>query len=81
MNFDELDRNVTLSRHYRIYKNKDSFVPQGFMGWILSLVSTEKFFLDYYKNITLINPTPSHNAIAYNIQDLKEIYELVKNYY
>ena len=31
--------------------------------------------------MTIINPVPSHNAIAYNIQDLKEIYELVvKNY-
>ena len=79
--FDELNSYITLSRYYKIYKTKEKLAPQCFMAWILSLVSTEKFFLDYYKNITLINPTPSHNAIAYNIQDLKEIYELVKNNY
>ena len=31
--------------------------------------------------MTIINPTPFHNAIAYNIQDLKEIYKLVVNNY
>ena len=51
------------------------------MAWSLSLLSTKKFFLDYYNNMTIINPVPSHNAIAYNIQDLKEIYELVVNNY
>ena len=79
--FNELNRYITLSRYNQIYKTKDNLAPQCFMAWILSLVSTEKFFLDYYKNITLINPNPTHNAIAYNIQDLKEIYELVKNNY
>ena len=51
------------------------------MAWILSLYSTQKFFIDYYKDITLIKPTPTHNAISYNIQDLKEIYDLVVNNY
>ena len=51
------------------------------MAWILSLLSTQKFFIDYYKNMSLIKPTPTHNAISYNIQDLKEIYELVVNNY
>jgi hypothetical protein len=51
------------------------------MAWALSLLSTEKFFIDYYKDKTLINQTPTHNAIAYNIKDLKEIYDLIKNNY
>ena len=31
--------------------------------------------------MTLFNPSPTHNAISYNIQDLKEIYELIVNNY
>ena len=79
--FEELKRTITLIKYNRLFKTKDKLSPQCFMAWILSLYSTEKFFLDYYNNMTLVNPTPTHNAIAYNIQDLKEIYELVKNNY
>ena len=54
---------------------------QCFMAWILSLLSTEKFFMEHYKDLTIINANPIHNAISYNIKDLKEIYDLVsKNY-
>ena len=31
--------------------------------------------------MTLFSPEPTHNAISYNIQDLKEIYELIVNNY
>ena len=79
--FTELRREITIDNYNRLFASKDTIPPQSFKAWILSLLSTEKFFLDYYKNITLINPTPSHNAISYNIKDLKEIYDLVKNNY
>ena len=78
--FSELNRERTLESYWRVFKTKDTLAPQCFMAWILSLYSTQKFF-DYYKNMTLIKPTPTHNAIAYNIQDLKEIYDLVVNNY
>ena len=51
------------------------------MAWILSLLSTEKFFMDHYKDMTIINSNPIHNAISYNIKDLKEVYDLVSNNY
>lgn len=79
--FSELNREQTLESYWRVFKTKDTLAPQCFMAWILSLYSTQKFFIDYYKNMTLIKPTPTHNAIAYNIQDLKEIYDLVVNNY
>ena len=79
--FSELNRERTLESYWRVFKTKDTLAPQCFMAWILSLYSTQKFFIDYYKNMTLIKPTPTHNAIAYNIQDLKEIYDLVVNNY
>ena len=79
--FGELQRQQTLASYWSVFKTKDTLAPQCFMAWILSLYSTEKFFIDYYKNVTLIKPTPTHNAISYNIQDLKEIYDLVVNNY
>ena len=79
--FCELDKNNVLYRYKYYFKARSKIGPQTFIAWILSLLSTEKFFLDYYQNITLVNPTPTHNAIPYNIKDLKEIYDLVvKNY-
>ena len=79
--FNELNKEKTLTNYQNVYKTKDTLAPQCFMAWILSLLSTQKFFIDYYKNMNLIKPTPTHNAISYNIQDLKEIYELVVNNY
>ena len=79
--FSELKREETIAGYWSVYKTKDTMAPQCFMAWILSLYSTEKFFIDYYPNMTLIKPTPTHNAISYNIQDLKEVYDLVVNNY
>ena len=79
--FHQLIKEKKLSLYNYLLKKKDSFIPQGFKAWLLSLVSTEKFFLEYYSNMTLFNPAPTHNAISYNIQDLKEIYELMLNNY
>ena len=81
MDFYVLDKEVILEKYYELFNIKDSLGVQSFIAWSLSLLSSKKFFLDYYNNMTLINPVPSHNAIAYNIQDLKEIYELVVNNY
>ena len=79
--FNELNKTYVLERYNSIYLSKDQLPPQCFMAWILSLYSTEKFFIEHYKDMKLINPTPSHNAISYNVKDLKEIYDLVVNNY
>ena len=79
--FSQLIKEEKLPIYNFLFKKKDSFPHQGYKAWLLSLLSTEKFFLEYYKNLTLFNPGPTHNAIPYNIQDLKEIYELVLNNY
>ena len=81
MDFTVLHKERVLEKYNDLFSIKESLATQSFKAWALSLYSSEKFFLDNYNNITLINPTPSHNAIAYNIQDLKEIYELVINNY
>ena len=79
--FSELNKEQTLAQYWNVFKTKDTLAPQCFMAWILSLYSTQKFFIDHFNNLTLIKPTPTHNAISYNIPDLKEIYDLVLNNY
>ena len=79
--FLELDKEKTLQQYKYLYNARSQFGTQSFMAWALSLLSTEKFFIDYYKDKTFINPTPTHNAISYNIKDLKEIYDLIINNY
>ena len=79
--FIELNKTYVLEKYNSIFLKKDTLPPQCFMAWILSLYSTEKFFIDHYKDMNIINPTPSHNAISYNVKDLKEIYDLVVNNY
>ena len=81
IDFNELNKTFVLERYNSIFLKKDELPPQCFMAWILSLYSTEKFFIDHYKDMKIINPTPSHNAISYNVKDLKEIYDLVVNNY
>ena len=79
--FTVINREQTLAQYWNVFKTKDTLAPQCFMAWILSLYSTQKFFIDHFKEQILIKPTPTHNAISYNIQDLKEIYELALNNY
>ena len=79
--FHILNREKTISKYNGMYKIKEKFISQGKKCWSLSLLSTEKFFLDFFPNKTIINPKPTHNAISFNIQDSKEIYELILNNY
>ena len=79
--FNILNKEIIYAKYDEIYAMKDNITNQCFQAWNFSLLSTEKFFLDFYSNMTIVKPTPSHNAISYNIQDLKEIYDLVVNNY
>jgi hypothetical protein len=79
--FYELNKGSTNAKYNMILKKKDNMASQSFMAWILSLLSTDKFFMEHYKDMTIINSNPIHNAISYNIKDLKEVYDLVSNNY
>ena len=81
VDFCVLNKEKILDEYNILFQEKENIGVQSFKAWVLSLVSSEKFFIDFYKDRVLINPTPSHNAISYNIQDLKEIYDLVVNNY
>ena len=79
--FQQLSKDKILELYKALLQNKDTIGTQSFMAWIFSLTSTELFFLQRYPKIPIINPTPTHNAISYNIQDLKEIYDLIMKSY
>ena len=79
--FTPIPKETILGQYQSLFSAKNSLGSQSYMAWYLSLLSTKKFFFEYFKNISFIYPTPTHNAIAYNIQDLKEIYDLISNNY
>jgi hypothetical protein len=80
MYFNELNKTNIISQYYKIYKEKDSFHPHSNIGWWFSIYSTDKYFFEKYNNLDLINANFTHNAISENLDNLKEIYEEIKDY-
>ena len=77
--FDELNKIKVLSKYNDLFKQKELINPHSHKGWLLSLMSVEKFFIENFK-FPLIKAEYTHNAISLNIDDLKEIYKLVQKY-
>ena len=77
--FKIVNKSQIINEYYNILKYKDSIHPHSRKGWIFSILSTYKYFIDKY-NIDLIGIKVTHNAIAENIDDIKEIFEEIKNY-
>jgi hypothetical protein len=80
MYFNELNKTNIISQYYKIYKEKDSIHPHSNIGWWFSIYSTDKYFFEKYNNLDLINTNFTHNAISKNLDNLKEIYEEIKDY-
>ena len=77
--FKELSKTEIFAKYYTLYKIKDYIHPHSRNGWWLSIYSTDKFLFEKYEK-PLINAKFTHNAISENIDDLKEIYEEIKDY-
>ena len=77
--FQELTEYQLLSEYKKLFKNKDYIHPHSYDGWWLSIYCTDKYFLDKYNN-SFINTNYTHNAIAENIDELKIIFEEIKDY-
>ena len=77
--FCKMDSKSVISKYNKMLKNINNFHPHSGKGWNFSILSTNKYFIERY-NITIINTDFTHNAIAENIDDLKEIFEEIKNY-
>ena len=78
--FSELNRRETLGEYNRLFRRAFTIKPFTYSCWKLQQLSSFKLLLDQFPS-PLVNVSFSHNAIPLNINDLKEIYELVKNNY
>jgi hypothetical protein len=78
--FIQLDKEKSLKDYNEIIKEKDRLSPSGPLCWRLSVLSSEKLIIDNF-NISLTELEFTHNAIPLNIDDLKEIYNLVVSKY
>ena len=76
--FSELIKDDVIKEYNKISRRRID--PQSFFGWKISQLSAFKLLLEQY-SFPLVNAGFNHNAIPLNINDLKEIYELVKNKY
>jgi len=77
--FSELIKENVLQEYKKIARRR-RIDPQSFYGWKISQLSAFKLLLENF-NFPLVNAGFNHNAIPLNINDLKEIYELIKNKY
>ena len=75
-----INKNNIYNNYYELIKKKDSIHPHSKDGFILEILSTQKFFIDYYDNFPLIKCRDTHNAFPENIEDLEEIFNLSKKY-
>ena len=80
MFFNELNKTRIINNYYNLYKQKDSIHPHSNIGWWFSIYSTDKYFFEKYNNLNLINTNFTHNAISKNLDNLREIYEEIKDY-
>ena len=78
--FSELNRRETLGEYNLLFRRSYSIKPFTYSCWKFQQLSSFKLLLELYPS-PLINVSFSHNAIPLNTNDLKEIYELVKNNY
>ena len=77
--FWELNRSELTIKHNNLFNQKNSIHPHSFLGWWLSIYNTETYFTLKY-NSTTITTKITHNAIAENIDDLKQVFEEIQNY-
>ena len=77
--FQELYEIDILNEYYKLFNNKDNIHPHSYDGWWLSIYCTDKYFAEKY-NKSFINTNFTHNAIAENIDELKVIFDEIKDY-
>ena len=76
----KLNKENSLKDYNSIIKEEDRLSPSDPLSWSLSLLSSEKLIIDNF-NIPLTKFEFTHNAIPLNIDDLKEIFNLIVSKY
>jgi hypothetical protein len=77
--FEELNKQSRLDYYYKLYNIRKTLKAHGYKGWIFSILSTDKYFIERY-NISIISTAFTHCAKAENIDDLREIFEEILFY-
>ena len=75
----EINKTEVLQKYYKLFKMKDLINPHSGKGFSLSILCTEKFFIENY-NISLLKTEHTHNAISLNIDDLNKIFQQIQKY-
>ena len=78
--FREINKTEVYKEYNKLFDMKEIIFSHSSIGFRLSLLCTEKFFIEHYNNITLITAEFTHNAIPENLDELKEIYKEFKKY-
>ena len=79
--FSEMNVKSRLALYHYLYGQKDKIKVHGHRGWVFSVVSTDKFFIEKYDERTnIINAEFTHNAFPVNIDDLKEIFNEIQDF-
>ena len=76
----EMNKQALLNQYNEILNQKDSININDILAWKLSILSSMKLIAENY-NIPLIEIEFTHCALPLNINDLKEIYNLIKTKY
>ena len=77
--FNEMNKTQIFEQYNKFFDIKDSINPHSRIGWWFSIYSTDKYFIEKYKP-PVIDTLFTHNVIAKNLEDLKEIFKEIKNY-
>jgi hypothetical protein len=78
--FSEFNRAKSNDTYNKLFSDIDKIGAQTRKAWKLSIASTETFLLDLYKDQRMIYTEFTHNAIPMNINDLKEIFQVIQKY-
>lgn len=79
-NFQEKNKESIINNYNELFSKRNELTIKDNKAWSLSLLSSEKLLIDIY-NINLINIEFIHSAMPLNIDDLKEIYDLILTKY
>ena len=76
----QLIKKNLLNEYNKLYNKRSSIKPHTFNQWKLSQLASYKLILDNFQEpLTIAGFT--HNAVPVNIEDLREIHELIVNKY
>ena len=78
--FSELIKNDIIKEYDKLFRRRRILKPHTFNGWKITQLASYKLLLEQYPP-PLINAGFSHNAMPYNLNDSKEIYDLIKKKY